>query len=899
MLCYVIRFTVPAMILPFFANLFLSWFVLSLNRSSCYKQWPGTSVKKVLSDHNVSAMWREGKISNFSYIMWINTLAGRSFNDITQYPVFPWVLSNYSSETIDLKDPANYRDLTKPMGALNEERLQDFLERFNSFVDNTIPPFMYGSHYSTAAGVVLHYNVRLHPFAGLHRQLQGGNFDVSDRLFSSVARTWEMCTSALSEVKELTPEFFCGNGEFLRNGNNFNFGVMQDGFEVDDVVLPPWAEGSPEKFVELNRAALESDFVTKYLPDWIDLIFGYKQRGLAAVANNNVFFYLTYAGSVDLAAIEDEALRKATELQIAHFGQCPMQLFVKPHERRRKYREGPARTFEESLRLWQFSEEEVLEMPFTNAPLTHWTHIGPIPPGPNLPLCKIRFLSPSRIMAIDASGIFSFYNFSWKMDVKAVNEQEARLRSQLLRISEIQRSEAAALAARRTSSQESSGRVSSRGARSSSQDSADEMDENFSFDSTTSVISMSMYTDVDEVNYDLGNFVCARDTSGFKSLPRCPNRTKVVAVSKRSYLGGSAVIVLSDAGNGGLALQFVNVKGGDVMKSQIAKKCFGSGSVSVIDTDYDAASGASEVAAVGCSDGSLCLYTFSESLSTLSQRPSHRIAPFAHAGCEIRGLSVSVALRVVASVSTSKCCLHSITTGKLIGSWGPAGVPTDGYVSEEGVAFSGKVFVSKLGYVVLVVVRGGQKSLQLRSIEGRILGEVPTLSDSVFSIRGECGGKIAAVAGHGSVALYRLSSVKALEVLDVWNVDMGGTVEDLLGLGENGILDVDFGCGSHSSVVAIAMQDGSIRVHALRGIGKWSQSLSSGLGGAVAGLLGKAGHGVGSVGKTVFGGIGSLGKGLFGIGKEIVNEVSEEQVIEEVKKKGVSGFFRRSGSDQS
>ena len=195
---------------------------------SCYKQWPGTSVRKMLSDHdNLTAMWKEGKLTNFDYLMYINVLAGRSMNDITQYPVFPWVLCDYKCETMpDLTDKKSFRDLTKPMGALNEERLKDFLERYSSFCDNSIPPFMYGSHYSTSAGVVLHYNVRLHPFAGLHRQLQGGHFDVSDRLFSSVSRTWEMCTSALSEVKELTPEWF-SNPAFLKNTNGFNFGRMQ------------------------------------------------------------------------------------------------------------------------------------------------------------------------------------------------------------------------------------------------------------------------------------------------------------------------------------------------------------------------------------------------------------------------------------------------------------------------------------------------------------------------------------------------------------------------------------------------------------------------------------------------------------------------------------------------
>ena len=41
---------------------------------------------------------------------------------MSQYPIFPWVLSNYTSSYLDLDDPKNYRDLSKPMGALNKVR---------------------------------------------------------------------------------------------------------------------------------------------------------------------------------------------------------------------------------------------------------------------------------------------------------------------------------------------------------------------------------------------------------------------------------------------------------------------------------------------------------------------------------------------------------------------------------------------------------------------------------------------------------------------------------------------------------------------------------------------------------------------------------------------------------
>ena len=65
----------------------------------------------------------------------------------------------------------------------------------------------------------------------------------------------------------------------------YDFGSIEDK-RVSDVILPPWAS-SPEEFVRLHRAALESDYVSQNLHHWIDLIFGYKQRGKEAEAALN------------------------------------------------------------------------------------------------------------------------------------------------------------------------------------------------------------------------------------------------------------------------------------------------------------------------------------------------------------------------------------------------------------------------------------------------------------------------------------------------------------------------------------------------------------------------------------------------------------------------------------
>ncbi|XP_057986936.1 BEACH domain-containing protein B isoform X2 [Hevea brasiliensis] len=276
--------------------------------------------------------WRRRDITNFEYLMILNTLAGRSYNDLTQYPIFPWVLADYSSDVLDFNKSSTFRDLTKPVGALDLKRFEVFEDRYRNFSDPDIPSFYYGSHYSSM-GIVLYYLLRLEPFTSLHRNLQGGKFDHADRLFQGIEGTYRNCLSNTSDVKELIPEFFY-MPEFLVNSNSYHLGVKQDGEPIGDVCLPPWAKGSPELFISKNREALESEYVSSNLHHWIDLVFGYKQRGKPAVEAANIFYYLTYEGAVDLDTMEDELQRSAIEDQIANFGQTPIQIFRKKHPRR-------------------------------------------------------------------------------------------------------------------------------------------------------------------------------------------------------------------------------------------------------------------------------------------------------------------------------------------------------------------------------------------------------------------------------------------------------------------------------------------------------------------------------------------------------------------------------------
>jgi len=176
------------------------------------------------------------------------------------------------------------------------------IERFDSWPESDVPPYHYGSHYSSSH-TICHYLVRIEPFTSLHIVIQDGRFDSPDRMFHSVKTAWMNSLHDMGDVKELIPEFFY-LPEFLRNSENFDFGLKQSGEKIDNVVLPPWAK-TPEEFIYKHRQALESEYVSNNLHNWIDLIFGYKQRGQDAIDAVNVFHHLTYEGTVDVDNIED------------------------------------------------------------------------------------------------------------------------------------------------------------------------------------------------------------------------------------------------------------------------------------------------------------------------------------------------------------------------------------------------------------------------------------------------------------------------------------------------------------------------------------------------------------------------------------------------------------------
>ena len=313
---------------------------------------PQQSLDKIIKD------WEQWDISNMDMLCVLNNHSGRSFKDLTQYPVFPWVISDYVSGSKELKKYKydNIRDLTKPIGALgNEERTQNYLQKFyerdsssdigmssdvndeanttnnneqNITNDNNVTSHNYKYHYSSHYSnpfYVTHYLYRLFPYSSSAIELQGNGFDSPSRQFISIEQSYTNCMTEATDVRELIPEFYYLPEMFI-NINNINFGDVPN---IHGITLPKWSHNNPYKFTAKNRLALESDYVSSKINNWIDLIYGFKQKGKEAINAMNAFFKSSYEDAIDIDKYTKESKKDEYDSYISRidFGQTPSQLF--------------------------------------------------------------------------------------------------------------------------------------------------------------------------------------------------------------------------------------------------------------------------------------------------------------------------------------------------------------------------------------------------------------------------------------------------------------------------------------------------------------------------------------------------------------------------------------------
>ena len=342
-----------------------------------YQQIDSKTKKKKYNITNKMEKWQNNKISTMEYLMWLNIYSGRSFNDLTQYPVFPWLITNYSEESKEMSIKDNLRPLNIPLGMMtlydksksrkntfietydslkNDLRemfpdfiYQDYLKKGDEYLDNyrkkvkkdkdnseeesTIEynqiPYFYGSHYSNPT-YVSHFLSRIFPYSYVSIEIQGEKFDDPDRIFTSMEKTFKSTATFKDDVRELIPEFYM-LPEFLMNKNNLNLSQNKSNTDnniviINDVKLPLWCNNNPINFVVTLRRYLENNVVNSNINKWIDLIFGISQRGEKAEENHNIFQSYTYQKNVKIESIKDIDARNALMRQY-EMGVTPFQIF--------------------------------------------------------------------------------------------------------------------------------------------------------------------------------------------------------------------------------------------------------------------------------------------------------------------------------------------------------------------------------------------------------------------------------------------------------------------------------------------------------------------------------------------------------------------------------------------
>ena len=122
--------------------------------------------------------------------MFLNTISNRTYNDLSQYPIMPWIIGDYTSEIINLTSPESYRDFSYPIYAQAASLREQLQLKYESAEDEFMQ-YHCGSHYSTP-GFIGYFLVRVKPFSLIAAEIQGGCFDTPDRLFFNIKNMYDV-----------------------------------------------------------------------------------------------------------------------------------------------------------------------------------------------------------------------------------------------------------------------------------------------------------------------------------------------------------------------------------------------------------------------------------------------------------------------------------------------------------------------------------------------------------------------------------------------------------------------------------------------------------------------------------------------------------------------------------
>ncbi|KAJ1969399.1 hypothetical protein IWQ62_000652 [Dispira parvispora] len=206
-------------------------------------------------ESNPVTQWIQGRLSNYQYLMTLNHYAGRRMGDPNFYPILPWV-TDFSGQRVE----DSWRDLTRTKFRINKGDEQLDIT-FEGPTPHHIPDILSDITYFV-------YMARRTPVSVLCHFVRS-NYEPNEYP-RSLHRLYQWTPD------ECIPEFYT---------NPMVFRSIHP--DMPDMQLPAWA-ADPEEFVRKHAEALESEQVSRQLHHWIDITFGYKLTGKAAVRAKNV-----------------------------------------------------------------------------------------------------------------------------------------------------------------------------------------------------------------------------------------------------------------------------------------------------------------------------------------------------------------------------------------------------------------------------------------------------------------------------------------------------------------------------------------------------------------------------------------------------------------------------------
>ena len=284
--------------------------------------------KEIFEKEEFTKNWKEGKINTFEYLLILNKYASRSYNDINQYPVMPWIhLLDNSPRNFDL-----------PISLQNEKIKELFLKKF---FENINTPMFHNNHYSTSAYIYF-YLMRINPFSNNMIKFQSCDFDIPDRQFTNIKGTLELCEK-YNNNREPIPEIF-EIPEVYYNLNYNDFGKLKDNTRIHSLGVEPYANNGIEYCYKLKNKINSDLEINQNINKWFDFIFGVNQYKSNPKENPlRQFNQFSYAQFVNIKKkiielkkqkIEENKLIEIIKNNVGYainFGQSPFQILSEPH----------------------------------------------------------------------------------------------------------------------------------------------------------------------------------------------------------------------------------------------------------------------------------------------------------------------------------------------------------------------------------------------------------------------------------------------------------------------------------------------------------------------------------------------------------------------------------------